>query len=115
MRSGCGGFDRPTPLFSLVESGAKGCESQLHLREARERWQVTRLRQDSRKRASEEKPTILVIDDDESLRNSLRRTLKKRSYTVLEAAEGRQGLTVLKTQTADLILLDIFICRARRD
>lgn len=109
MWRGCGGFDRPTPLFFLVESGAKGCESQLHLREARERWQVTRLRQDSRKRANEEKLTILVIDDDESLRNSVRRTLKKMSYMVLEAAEGRQGLTVLKTQTVDLILLDIFM------
>lgn len=97
------------PLFFLVESGAKGCESQLHLREARKRSRVTRLRQDSQKCASEDKPTILVIDDDESLRNSLRRTLKKGSYTVLEAAEGRQGLTVLKTQTVDLILLDIFM------
>lgn len=67
------------------------------------------MRQDSQKGASEDKPSILVTDDDESLRNSLRRTLKKGNYTVLEAAEGRQGLTVLKTQTVDLILLDIFL------
>ena len=54
-------------------------------------------------------PTILVIDDDEYLRDSLRRTLKKGNYTVLEAAEGGKGLAVLATQAVDLILLDIFM------
>jgi CheY-like chemotaxis protein len=54
-------------------------------------------------------PTILIIDDDDSLRDALRRTLHKESYTIMEASEGRQGLKQLESQPVDLILLDMFM------
>ncbi len=54
-------------------------------------------------------PSILIIDDDASVRDSLRRTLHKEGYTILEASEGRGGLKQLEHSLADLILLDMFM------
>jgi len=54
-------------------------------------------------------PSILIIDDDASIRDSLRRTLHKEGYTILEASEGRGGLKQLEHSLADLILLDMFM------
>ncbi|MEO7860512.1 MAG: response regulator [Nitrospirales bacterium] len=54
-------------------------------------------------------PSILIIDDDDSLRASLCRTLRKEEYTVFEASEGRQGMKQLERSPADLILLDMFM------
>lgn len=53
--------------------------------------------------------TILVIDDDESLRESLRRTLRRDGYTVMEADEGGAGLLVLKNYPVDVVLVDLFM------
>ena len=54
-------------------------------------------------------PSILIIDDDASVRDSLRRTLHKEGYTILEASEGKAGLKQLERSLADLILLDMFM------
>ena len=54
-------------------------------------------------------PSILIIDDDASVRDSLRRTLHKEGYTIFEASEGRGGLKQLEHSLADLILLDMFM------
>lgn len=53
--------------------------------------------------------TILIIDDDEFLRDSLRRTLRREGYTVIEAAEGGEGLKVLKDHPVDVVLVDLFM------
>lgn len=53
-------------------------------------------------------PIILVIDDDSEIRYSLTRVLSSRTYTVIEAASGEQGIAVVKKGPApDLIFLDI--------
>ncbi len=54
-------------------------------------------------------PSVLIIDDDDNLRDSLRRTLHKAGYTVSDASDGKQGLLKLETVSPDLILLDIFM------
>ena len=54
-------------------------------------------------------PSILIIDDDDSLRDALRRTLHKEGYTIVEASGGRRGLQHLQCQPVDLILLDMFM------
>ena len=54
-------------------------------------------------------PSILIIDDDDSVRESLRRTLHKEGYTIMEASEGRRGLKQLERQPVDVILLDMFM------
>ena len=53
--------------------------------------------------------TILIIDDDQALRDSLRRTLRREGYTVLEAAEGEEGLKVVKSHPVDVVLVDLFM------
>lgn len=54
-------------------------------------------------------PSILIIDDDDSVRESLRRTLHKEGYTIMEASEGGRGLKQLERQPVDLVLLDMFM------
>lgn len=57
-----------------------------------------------------EKPTsILIVEDDPSLRASLRRTLRKKGYTILEAGEGGEGMMLLETHAIDIVLIDIFM------
>ena len=51
--------------------------------------------------------TILLIDDQEPIRKLLRTVLERAGYTVLEASNGRVGLELYRTQSADLIITDI--------
>jgi len=50
---------------------------------------------------------ILVIDDDQDFRASLRSLLESHGYMVLEADSGRDGLRKVVEQTPDIIVLDI--------
>gem|GEM_PF-575116 len=51
--------------------------------------------------------TILVVEDNELLRNSVVRQLTMFGYHVLQAADGGQALTVLETHEVQLALSDI--------
>ncbi len=53
--------------------------------------------------------TILVIDDQESIRALLRVALKVAGHEVLEASNGRLGLEVYRERSADLIITDIIM------
>ena len=53
------------------------------------------------------KGTVLVIDDDETIRHFLPRELKAEGYQVLTADSGRAGLQILEKEPVDLVLLDI--------
>jgi class 3 adenylate cyclase/CheY-like chemotaxis protein len=63
------------------------------------------------RQAVSEHPTghLLVIDDNEGNRDMLSRRLIHQGYQVSTAVDGRQGLDFLKTQSADLILLDVLM------
>jgi len=50
---------------------------------------------------------ILVVEDQEDLRDVLRTLLTGSGYDVLEAADGRAGVTKAKSERPDLILMDI--------
>jgi two-component system nitrogen regulation response regulator GlnG len=50
--------------------------------------------------------TVLVIDDDNDLRYSLKRVLSTRQYEVLEAASGEEGLKMAEKHSPNVILLD---------
>lgn len=52
-------------------------------------------------------PTILVTDDEKSIRNSLREILEFENYTVLEAEGGESALSQVESEKIDLIILDI--------
>lgn len=56
---------------------------------------------------SSNKPTILVTDDEKSIRNSLRDILEFEDYNVLEAESGEEVFDILKKEQVDLMLLDI--------
>jgi two-component system, OmpR family, KDP operon response regulator KdpE len=51
--------------------------------------------------------TILVVDDDNSLRRSLRMTLAGLGFTVVEAARGEEALSLVRVTRFDAVLLDV--------
>ena len=53
--------------------------------------------------------TILVVEDEESVRTLTRRTLEEAGYEVLEAANGRTGLELILTAKIDLVLCDVIL------
>jgi two-component system, response regulator, stage 0 sporulation protein F len=54
-------------------------------------------------------PTILIIDDEETIRDLLRSALEAARYAVTEAANGRQGLDLYRHRPADLVITDILM------
>jgi DNA-binding response OmpR family regulator len=54
-----------------------------------------------------QKPTILIVDDEVSLRNALSDKLIHEGFVVLEAKNGEEGLEIALNNHPDLILLDI--------
>lgn len=56
---------------------------------------------------SENKSTVLVIEDEEAMRKFVRVALSTQGYRVLEAATGQDGLKQAVSYTPDLIVLDL--------
>ena len=52
-------------------------------------------------------PNILVIDDDEPIRDSCQQTLSKDGCLVETAGEGNEGLRRIREESFDVILLDL--------
>jgi two-component system nitrogen regulation response regulator NtrX len=52
---------------------------------------------------------ILIIDDEEGIRESLSGIFEDEGYTVLTTSSGEEGLKLLKEQSPDLILLDVWL------
>lgn len=52
------------------------------------------------------KPTILVVDDDQGIRDTLRLILKK-PYQVVTAHDGETALEIIDSRPVDVVLLDI--------
>lgn len=51
--------------------------------------------------------SILVVDDDEIMRNALKRILETEGYKVVLAIDGLELSKVLETSRLDMILLDV--------
>lgn len=54
-----------------------------------------------------QKQTILIVEDEVSMRNVLRDKLTREGFATLEAKNGEEGLKVSLREHPDLILLDI--------
>ena len=53
--------------------------------------------------------TILVVDDDQDVLDLARAYLEDQGYTVLQAANGTEGLRVLGSAKVDLLFTDILM------
>ncbi|MBN1941588.1 MAG: response regulator [Candidatus Diapherotrites archaeon] len=53
--------------------------------------------------------TIMVVDDEPDVRNTVKTVLEKNGYKVVTAVNGDNCLEKLKTEKPDLILLDIMM------
>src|SRR5205814_6317662 len=71
----------------------------------------------------DQKPaTILVVDDEKTLRDTLEYNLRREGYRVLTAADGNDATRLAYSEAPDLIILDIMlpgmsgfdVCRAIR-
>lgn len=54
-----------------------------------------------------DKPQILVVDDEERFRTTLRKMLTAQGLEVVSLGSGREALAELKTRPYDVIILDI--------
>src|SRR3954447_9219486 len=54
-------------------------------------------------------PVVLIVDDDERLREYVRVNLEMQGYTVHEAGSAEEGMGVLDESRPDLVLLDVMM------
>jgi DNA-binding response OmpR family regulator len=53
--------------------------------------------------------SILVVDDDTEIIETMRAVLENRGYRVLVARDGNAGLTVAERENPDLLILDMMM------
>jgi two-component system response regulator ResD len=53
--------------------------------------------------------TVLVVDDEPTLRDVVVRYLERAGYRALEAGDGDEAETLLRTQPPDLVILDLML------
>lgn len=53
--------------------------------------------------------TVLVVDDEKTLRDFIRRNLEIREYKVLTAANGLEAMALFNTSHVDLVILDLMM------
>lgn len=56
-----------------------------------------------------DKKTVLLVEDDESVRQLVRVTLEMNDYTVVEAKDGLEGLLLLDLHHPDAVVLDLMM------
>lgn len=56
-------------------------------------------------------PIVLVVDDEKTIRDFVRRNLEVRDFGVVTANNGIDALTIFNTQNIDLVILDLMMPR----
>lgn len=54
---------------------------------------------------------ILIVEDDRFLRRACRARLEQQGYDILTAQDGEEALAAVRSQTPDLVLLDLLMPR----
>ncbi len=49
---------------------------------------------------------VMIVDDEDLVRNALKRSLRKENYKLLAAGSAQQALEILKQEKIDLIISD---------
>jgi CheY-like chemotaxis protein len=63
---------------------------------------------DQNKQTSDQ-PSVLVIDDDETIRVLLRTILEREGYRVVDAPDGDKGLRQYQESPTDLVITDLIM------
>jgi DNA-binding response OmpR family regulator len=94
---------------STIEEYRRGCN---------EEGQGPRLHRNSHSLAveqlnadSESTATVLVVDDEDAVRQSTAAILRTEGFHVLEAADGAAAMWTLASQSVDVLLLDLRLAR----
>lgn len=56
-----------------------------------------------------ESATILIVEDEQDIRELLAYNLEKEGYATVQAADGKEGLELARSRKPDLILLDLML------
>jgi CheY-like chemotaxis protein len=54
-------------------------------------------------------PSVLVVDDQDQVRQLIRETLEQAGYEVEEARDGKEGLERYRAKSPDLVIMDILM------
>lgn len=54
-------------------------------------------------------PSIMIIDDEPSIRQSLSGILSDEGFDVITASNGYEALKIIDSESPDLVLLDIWM------
>lgn len=60
-------------------------------------------------RASGDRETILVVDDETGIRELIRKILRRERYRVLEAGSAEEALAAAKGQAIDMLITDVML------
>ena len=103
------GMARQSGGTARIESApGTGTSVHLYFRTATESDEDGAVTEDE-ERADEANPTarsVLVIDDDDSVRSMIAATLAEQGYEVAEAADGATGISVFEDQRPDVVVID---------
>ncbi|MFW6139236.1 MAG: response regulator, partial [Spirochaetota bacterium] len=53
--------------------------------------------------------SVLVVDDEKYIRETLRDVLEDEGYSVLTAGDGKNALDILNVNMVDIVLLDLWL------
>jgi len=96
-------FTLPLKLGEKTETGIDKLDINTFLKQLKEHVSNAALAGETQQK------TILVVDDDDSLRKLLREQLEAEGYAVKEAKDGKEGVVIAKRELPDLIILDVMM------
>jgi DNA-binding response OmpR family regulator len=59
----------------------------------------------------EERPTVLLVDDEDSVQKLLTYPLEREGYRVVQARDGEEALDLYRAEPVDLVILDLMLPR----
>ena len=52
-------------------------------------------------------PTVMIVDDEELIRNMIRKSLIRTGYKVIEAVNGKEAMELVANEKIDLVIADL--------
>ena len=54
-------------------------------------------------------PSVLVVDDEDQLRQLIRKILEQAGYQVIEARDGKEAIAQYRLEPSDLVIIDVLM------